>query len=158
MAAALFTQDAHIDLLHVPYKGAGPAFTDLMGGQVQMMIATMSLALPHAKSGKVRALAVTGEQRVAAAPDIPTVAEAGLPGYSFATWYGLFAPAGTPAVIVQHLNRETANFAADSATRARLAAQGLDMVSDTPDAFAGYLRREVERWARVVKASGVYAR
>ena len=157
MSAELLKQAARIDLLHVPYKGAGPGFIDLISGQVQMMIATMSLALPHGKEGKARALAVTSPKHIDSAPDVPTVAESGVPGYEFFTWYGLLAPAGTPPTIVTRLNEETAKFVAARETREKLAADGLEPLRSSPGEFAAYIRREVATWARVVKASGVYA-
>jgi tripartite-type tricarboxylate transporter receptor subunit TctC len=128
-----------------------------MGGQVQMMIATMSLALPHARSGRVRALAVTSAKRVAMAPEIPTVAEAGVPRYEFATWYGLLAPAGTPETIIVRLNEETAKGLAAPDIHAKLAGQGLETMHSSPQAFASYLKEEVEKWAEVINASGIRA-
>jgi len=157
MATELFKQAARVDLLHVPYKGAGPAFADLMGGQVQMMIATMSLALPNAKAGKVRALAVTSAKRVAPAPELPTVAESGVPGYEFATWYGLLAPAGTPKAIISRLNQETARIVEAHDTKQKLARQGLETLTDSPEEFAAYFGQEVKRWAQVVEAAGIHA-
>mgnify|MGYP002788728876 CR=1 FL=1 len=158
MGAELFRQSAGVDILHVPYKGAGPAFTDLMGGQVQMMIATASLALPHRQSGKVRALAVTSGKRIAAAPDLPTAAESGAPGYEYSAWYGLLAPAGTPAAIVSRLSSEIRKITDDADTRQKFSGDGLDALSSTPEAFAAYLASEVAKWAKVVKAAGIQAR
>lgn len=157
MATELLKQMAHVDLLHVPYKGAGPAFTDLMGGQVQVMIGTFSLALPHAKTGRVRALAVTSEKRAPAAPELPTVAEAGVPGYSFETWYGLLAPAGTPDAIVSKLNALTVKAVASPDSRARLIDAGLEPVSSSSAEFAAHLAGEVEKWRKVVTAAKISA-
>jgi tripartite-type tricarboxylate transporter receptor subunit TctC len=157
MGAELLKQAAHIDILHVPYKGAGPAFTDLMGGQVQMMVATISLALPHARSGRVRALAVTSPKRVPVAPELPTVAESGVPGYEFAVWYGLLAPGGTPQAIVTRLNAETAKILQAPDIRQKFAGDGLDTLASSPEAFAAHLKHEVEKWANVVNAAGIHA-
>lgn len=157
MAVELLKHAAAIDLLHVPYKGAGPAFADLMGGQIQMMIATMSLALPHASSGKVRPLAITSAQRHPAAPGLPTVAESGVPNYQFDVWYGLFAPAGTPPPIVQRLNETAAKILQSAEMREKLAGQGLRTTSNSPHEFATHLRREVETWEKVVKATRLHA-
>jgi tripartite-type tricarboxylate transporter receptor subunit TctC len=157
MATELLKQIAGIDVVHVPYKGAGPAFTDLMGGQVQMMIGTLSLALPHAKTGRVRALAVTGAKRAPAAPDLPTVAEAGVPGYAFETWYGLLAPAGTPEPIVSRLNAATVKIIAAPEFRQRFSGEGLEPLSSSPAEFSAYLKKEVEKWAKVIKAANISA-
>jgi tripartite-type tricarboxylate transporter receptor subunit TctC len=157
MAAELLKQTARIDLLHIPYKGAGPAFTDLMGGQVQMMVGTFSLTLPHARTGRVRALAVTSAKRVPAVPELPTVAEAGVPGYEFETWYGLLAPAGTPDAIVSRLNAETMKIIAAPEFRQRLSGEGLDPLGSSPREFSNYLGREVEKWGRVIRAAKISA-
>ncbi len=157
MGAELLKQAVKIDVLHVPYKGAGPAFSDLIGGQVQMMVATISLSLPHARSGRVHALAVTGATRVSAAPELPTVAESGVPGYAFATWYGLLAPAGTPPGVIALLNAETAKAVAARDTREKFSSDGLEALHSLSEAFLALLKREVARWERVVKTSGIYA-
>jgi tripartite-type tricarboxylate transporter receptor subunit TctC len=157
MAVELLKHAAAIDLLHVSYKGAGPAFMDLMGGQTQMMIATMSLALPHAASGKVRPLAITSAQRHPAAASLPTIAESGVPNYQFEVWYGLFAPAGTPGAIVQRLNDAAGKILQSTEIREKLAGQGLRTTSSSPQDFAAHVKREVETWARVVKATRLQA-
>ena len=157
MGAELLKQSAHIDLLHVPYKGAGPAFSDLIGGEVQMMVATMSLALPHARTGRVRGLAVTSAKRAAAAPEYPTADESGLPGYEYTVWYGLLAPAGTPKAVIARLNHETARIVEAREVREKLSAQGLETTSDSPDAFASHIQREVEKWGRLITAAGIHA-
>lgn len=157
MGAELFKQQAHIDILHVPYKGAGPAFTDLMGGQMQMMIATASLAMPHVKTGRVRALAVTANKRIAAMPELATVAESGVPGYEFSVWYGLLAPAGTPRPIVARLNDEVSKITNAADTQRRFASDGLDTRSSSPDEFATHLKLEIEKWGKMIKAAGIQA-
>lgn len=157
MGAELFKQAAKIDLLHVAYKGAGPAFTDLISGQVQMMVATISLALPHARAGKVRALAITASKRAAAASDIPTVAEGGVPGYEFSTWYGLLAPTRTPAAVIARLHDETGKIVSARDTREKLSADGLEPLRSSPEEFVVLIRRDIEKWAKVVKAAGVHA-
>ena len=157
MGAELLKHAAKIDVLHVPYKGAGPAFADLMSGEVQMMVVTMSTALPHVRSGKVRGLAVSSTTRVPAAPGLPTVSESGVPGYEFAVWYGLFAPAGTPAAIVARLNDEAPKVLAASDTRDKLVAGGLTPLRSSPEEFAALIRRDIAKWAAVVKASNQYA-
>jgi tripartite-type tricarboxylate transporter receptor subunit TctC len=142
---------------HVPYKGSAPALTDLIGGQVQLMFDSMPSAMPHVKAGKIRPLAVTTAQRVAAVPDLPTVAEAGVPGYDISTWYGVWAPKGTPREIVERLHAEIAKVLKLPDTRERYAGLGADPVGSTPDEFAAYCRSELAKWAKVVKESGAKA-
>jgi tripartite-type tricarboxylate transporter receptor subunit TctC len=156
MGAELFKQQAQVNILHVPYKGAGPAFTDLMGGQVQMMIATLSLGMPHATSGRVRALGVTSAKRLGATPQLPTVAESGLPGFEFSAWYGVLAPAGTPPAVMTRLHQAVGKAMAAPETREKFE-DGLIPLSSTSDEFAAYLKQEVIKWGNVVKASGVKA-
>ena len=142
------------EMTHVPYKGLGPALTDLMGGRLHLIISTLASALPQIKSGKLRPLAVTTVQRSSFYPEVPTVSEAGVKGYEFSTWYGLLVPARTPKPIVDKLNAETRKALASAAVREQFSAQGLDPASSTPDEFGAYLRSEVRKWAKVVKASG----
>lgn len=142
------------DMIHVPYKGLGPALTDLIGGRVHVIISTMASALPQIKAGKIRPLAVTTAQRSSFFPEVPTMDEAGVKGYEFSTWYGLLVPAGTPKAIVERLNAETRDALASSAVKEQFAAQGLEAVSSTPQAFGAYLAGEVAKWGKVVKASG----
>ena len=156
MGAELFKQQAQVNILHVPYKGAGPAFTDLMGGQVQMMIATLSLGMPHALSGRVRALGVTSAKRLGATPQLPTVAESGLPGFEFSAWYGVLAPAGTPAAVMTRLHQAVGKAMTAPETREKFE-DGLIPLSSTSDEFAAYLKQEIIKWGNVVKASGVKA-
>jgi tripartite-type tricarboxylate transporter receptor subunit TctC len=154
LAGELFKSMARIDMTHVPYKGNVPAITDLLAGQTSLLFATMPTVLPQARAGKLRALATIGEVRSAAAPELPTVAEAGLPGFAVTNWVGLFAPAGTPPEIVRRWNAETSRFMQSPEIRARLLAEGARFIPMTPDEFAGFVRAEIAKWAPVVKASG----
>ncbi|MDQ6618714.1 MAG: tripartite tricarboxylate transporter substrate binding protein [Pseudomonadota bacterium] len=142
---------------HIPYKGTAPAVTDLLGGQVQVMFDNTPNVLPHVKAGKLRALAVTGAQRSSFTPDLPTVAESGVPGYEITVWFGLVAPAGTPKDIVAKLNAEVNRVLALPDTRERFQAAGVEPIGGPPEAFAAHLQREVTKWARVVKESGAKA-
>ncbi len=154
LAAELYKQMAGVDILHVPYKGSSPAVTDLLGGQVQMMFDNMPSALPHAKAGKLRPLAVTGLKRSAALPDIPTMDEEGLKGFNATSWFGLLAPAGTPKDIVAKLNAASVKALASPEMMERLAAQGAEPVGNTPEQFAAFIKAEIDKWSKIVKASG----
>ena len=156
MGAELFKQRAKVDILHVPYKGASPAFADLMAGQVQMMVVTLSLGMPHATSGRVRAIAVTSAKRLASAPELSTVAESGLPGFEYGAWYGVLAPQGTPSVTINLLHQAIAKAVVAPEMREKL---GDDMIllSSTPGAFAAFLRQEVAKWGDVVRATRLSA-
>jgi len=154
LAAELYKQMAGVDILHVPYKGSSPAVTDLLGGQVQMMFDNMPSALPHAKAGKLRPLAVTGLKRSAALPDIPTMDEEGLKGFNATSWFGLLAPAGTPKDIVAKLNAASVKALAAPEMMDRLAAQGAEPVGNTPEQFAAFIKAEIDKWSKIVKASG----
>lgn len=156
MGAELLKTMARIDLVHVPYKGGAAAIADLIGGQVQVQIEPLPTALPHVRSGKVRALAVTSPARLAVLPDLPTVAEAaGLPGYDLMIWFGLLAPAGTPTPIVRRLAEEVGRMLAAPDVRERLAQQGADpMPRQSPEQFGAFIEKEIRRWADVVKRSG----
>jgi tripartite-type tricarboxylate transporter receptor subunit TctC len=142
------------EMTHVPYKGLGPALVDLMGGRIQMVVSTLASALPHVKSGKMKPLAVTTAKRSAFFPELPTIAEAGVPGYEFSTWYGLVLPGRTPAAIVDRLNAETVKVLGSAALKEQFAAQGLEATSSSPAEFAAYLKAEVAKWSKVVTASG----
>ena len=144
-----------IDMVHVPYKGTGPAVTDLLGGQVQLMFNSMPLVLPLVKSGKLKGLAVGSPQRSPAAPDLPTVAEAGVPGFENVTWYGMFAPARTPAEIITKLNAQVVKILADPEMAQRLASQGAEPRSTTPAELAAFMRVEAVRWGKVIKTAGI---
>jgi tripartite-type tricarboxylate transporter receptor subunit TctC len=145
-----------IDMVHVPYKGAGPALTDLIGGQTQLMCTSPLPAMPHVKSGRLRALAMTGRTRSQAAPDIPTVAET-VPGYESTLWYALLAPAHTPQSIIARLHDETAKILKTSDITEQLHAQGAEPIGSSADALQQFLRTEVERWTKVVRAANITA-
>ena len=155
LASELFRSMAGINVVHVPYKGSGPALIDLVGGQMQFMFSNFTAALPHMKSGKLRALAVSGARRTPIAPDLPTVAEAGLIGYAVTSWFGLFAPTGTPQEIVARLNTETGIAMRAPDMRVRLAAEGADPVAGTPAELAALLKVEIAQWARVIRQAGI---
>ena len=154
LAGELFKTMAGVDMVHVPYKGNGPAYTDLVGGHVSVMFPTIPTAIPHVRAGKLRALAVTTRQRTAVAPELPTISESGVPGFDVSSWYGLLAPAGTPAAVVTRLQREIAKVLRLPEVGEKLVAQGLDLVGNTPEEFAAILKSEIAKWAKVVKASG----
>jgi len=153
-ATVLFLMMAKVDMLHVPYKGLGPAVTELVGGQVQVAIPNVSTALPHVKAGKLRLLAVTTKKRFPLFPETPTVDESGVPGYESSGWYGLWAPAGLPRELVARLNGETVKALTSVAMKEQLTVQGLEPIPTTPDAFAQRMRTEVAQWGKVVKATG----
>jgi|RhiMethySRZTD1v2_1073278.scaffolds.fasta_scaffold151814_5 tripartite-type tricarboxylate transporter receptor subunit TctC len=153
LAGELFRALAKVDMVHVPYKGNVPAITDLLAGQTALLFATMPTVLPHAKAGKLRALATIGAARSAAAPELPTVGET-LPGFEVNNWVGLFAPAGTPPEIVQRWNAEVQRTMQSREIQARLPAEGARFIPTTPDQFGAFVKAEIARWAPVVKASG----
>ena len=155
LAAELLKLDLKIDVLHVPYKGTGPALTDLIGGQVHMMLSTFASALPHVRSGRLRALGVTSAKRSPAAPDVPTLIEAGVPGYDYSTWYGLLVPAGTPRAVIDKLNRTTRKLLAADDMKHKLDAQGLEPLGNTPAKFAAYLKSETDKWEKVVRGARI---
>jgi tripartite-type tricarboxylate transporter receptor subunit TctC len=154
LAGEMLKSMAGIDMVHVPYKGGGPALVALLSGQVQLMFATLPAAMPHVKSGKLRPVAVTTSHRSQALPELPTIAESGVPGYEAATWYGLLAPAGTPRAIVDRLHAEIVKILATD-TRQRLAAQGFEPAGTTPAEFAGYIKSEIVKWRKVIKDAGI---
>ncbi len=154
LSGELFNMVAGVKLTHVPYKGSAPAAVDLMSGQIQAMFDNLSTALPFIKAGKLRALAVTSAERSPAAPDIPTMAEAGLPECEVLSWFALVAPAKTPKDIVDRLNAATVKALADPAVKQQFAALGADPVSSTPAVLADLIKSETAKWAKVVKASG----
>jgi len=155
LAAALFAAMAGVELTHVPYKGTAPATADLIGGQVQIAFLGIPAVLPHARSGKLRVLAVTGLQRSAELPEVPTVDESGVPGYEVNPWYGLLAPAGTPRAIVVRLGAETTGVVRAAEMREKLAAQGAEGAGGTPEEYAAVIRADTATWTRVVGQAGL---
>jgi len=154
MSGEMFKHMLGLDITHIPYKGSGPAVTDLMGGQVDMMFDNIPSAISHIRSGKLRALATTGAKRAASLPDLPTMAEAGVPGYESGAWFGLAVPAGTPKEIIARLNAE-----GQKATKApefikRMSDLGYDIVGGPPEQMAAMIKDEIQRWGPIVKASG----
>ena len=154
LAGELFKAQAQIDIVHVPYKGSAPALQDVVAGDEQMMFATTSGVMGFLQNGQVRPLAVTTLKRTAILPDIPTMDEAGLPGFEAATWHGLVAPAGTPKPIVETLHRAIVEALKDADVQQKLASLGIDSVGNSPDEFAAYIKNEIPKWAAVIKASG----
>jgi tripartite-type tricarboxylate transporter receptor subunit TctC len=155
MAAELFRSAAGLDIRHIPYKGVVAAIPDLLGGRVAMMFSPIVGVLPLAGEGKLRALAVTSLRRSPAAPGLPTIAESGYPAFEFSIWYGLLAPAGTPATIVRKLHLETVKALARADVRARFADLGLETIGNSPDQFAAAIKLDIPRWAKVIKESGI---
>ena len=155
MFGELFKTLARVDMLFVPYKGEGPAIIDAMGGQISMVFSNLPTVLPLAQGGKLRPLAVSSAQRLSGAPEIPTVAESGLPDYIANSWFGLYAPAATPREIVARINADATSALNAPEVKDRLAAQGMYVVPNTPEQFAAFLKTEIPRWAKVVKDSGV---
>jgi tripartite-type tricarboxylate transporter receptor subunit TctC len=155
LAAELFRYMTGTDMVQVPFKGGAPGVVGLLSGQVQLYFATISTALPHVKSGKLRALAVTSAKRSIVAPEFPTIAEAGVPGYEHASWVGLLAPARTPAPVVAKLNAESVKALNLADVRTPLLRDGLETVGDSPQEFAAVIKSEVAKWMKVVKAAGI---
>ena len=151
IAGELFRQQAGVDLLQVPYKGSGPAVMDTLAGNTQIMFPSLVAAGPHIKSGKLRALAVTGKKRSPLYPDLPTVAEAGVAGFEITQWYGIFAPAKTPKAIVDKLNAEIVAIMHEPETAKKFADQGADVVTGTPEEFGRFVQAELAKWARFIK-------
>jgi tripartite-type tricarboxylate transporter receptor subunit TctC len=153
----LFKNLAGVQIVHIPYKGSAPAVTDLLGGQVQVMFDNVPNVLPQVKAGRLTALAQTGSKRSALVADLPTVAEAGVPGYEVTVWFGLVAPAGTPPAVVQKLNAEVLRILAMPDVRERFLAQGVEPVGSTPEQFSDHIRAQMAKWAKVVADAGVKA-
>lgn len=156
LAGELLKSLAGIDMVHVPFKGGGPALVATISGEVQIMFATLPAAMPHVKSGKVRPMAVTTAKRSQAMPELPTIAESGIKGYEAATWYGLLAPARTPKPVIDRLHGDTVKILAGPA-RQRLEAQGFEPDGGTPAAFAAYIKAEIAKWAKVIRDAGIPA-
>ena len=157
LSAELFKTMAGVDMVHVPYKGAQPALTDVIAGQCQLMFATSASVIPYIKAGRLRALAVTTSKRSPSLPDLPTVAEAGVPGFESITWHGVVVPSATPAATVERLNRAINSALKDKELSGRLEALGAEIAGGTPQDFATYIQREIPKWTKVVKDSGAKA-
>ena len=155
MAMELFKSMAKVNLVHVPYKGTGPAMTDLLGGHIALMFDVIMTSLPHMQSGKLRTIGISSLKRDPLAPDVPTIAESGYPGYEALVWFGLFAPAGTPPEIVRKVQEEIARALATPKMRDLLASQGLVVVASRPADFAAKIASEVVKWRRVIHDSGI---
>ena len=155
LSGALFDYMAGIDLLHIPYRGTGPAMTDLLGGRVQVMFSPALTAMPHIQAGSLRVIATTGDRRVGLFPNYPTAAESGLPGYSSVGWFGLFAPAKTPAEIVDKVSADTAKVLSTPEARQRMAEQGAEPEPSTPAAFTKYVNDDVAKWLDLSKKTGI---
>ena len=157
LSAELFKHMTGTDMVHVPYKGGGAAMPALMGGQVQLMFATTVSALPHVRAGKLRAIAVTSAKRSPSAPDVPTIAESGVPGYDHTPWNGFLAPAKTPRAIVARLNEETARILHTPDTKAIFMNEGAEPVGNKPEEFGAIIKSEIAKWGKVIQAAGIKA-
>ncbi len=155
LGCEMLKSSAHIDIVSVPYKGTVPAIIDVIGGQAQLMFAVMQGGLPHVQAGKLRALAVTGAKRSPALPDVPTIAEAGVPGADFISWNGVHVPARTPRATIAKLHAELDRLLKLPELRERMQTLGLEPAGGTPEAFAAFVKADIARWARVIKESGV---
>jgi tripartite-type tricarboxylate transporter receptor subunit TctC len=155
LSMELLKSMAGIDLQHVPYKGTAAAVTDVIGGQIAATFSNALTAKPQVDAGRVRALAITGPRRIEALPNVPPVAEAGVPGYEAMQWYGLLAPAGTPAAIVERLNAEALKALRSTEMKERLAADGAEPLGGSPAEFSALIRRELDKWTRVARAAGI---
>jgi tripartite-type tricarboxylate transporter receptor subunit TctC len=157
LGGLLFEHLAGVKLNHVPYKGAAPAVTDLLGGRIQVWIGAANTLLPHIREHKLRALAIGGVRRSSLLPDVPTMAEAGLRGYELDPWLGLFAPAGVPAETINRMSADAARILNAPETKARLAAQGIDVQTNTPQEFAHFIREDNARWGEIIRSAGIRA-
>jgi tripartite-type tricarboxylate transporter receptor subunit TctC len=157
LAVEYFKLQTQTDIVHVPYKGTGPAVTDLLGGQVEMMMSGAPALLPHVRAGKLRALGISSLQRAESFADLPTIAEAGVPGFEALQWYGLVAPAGTPEPIVARLNAEVNRALVTPELKARLVSEGAEAAPATPQAFGAFIAAEIERWRPVIQKAGLRA-
>jgi tripartite-type tricarboxylate transporter receptor subunit TctC len=155
LAGELFEAMTGTYMVHIPYRGSAPALQDLIAGRVSVMFDLVLTAAPHVRSGAVRGLAVTGANRSAALPDLPTIAESGIPGYEVSAWFAVFGPAGMPRPVVDRLNAEIARALAAPDLRQRLASQGAETLAGSPDEFAAYLKAEIAKWGKVVRAGGI---
>jgi tripartite-type tricarboxylate transporter receptor subunit TctC len=157
LSAELFKYMTGTDMVHVPYKGGGAAIPALLGGQVHLGFPTVASVLSHVRAGKLRAVAVTTAKRSPVLPEIPTIAESGVPGYDHGPWNGFLAPAKTPRAIVARLNEETARILHSPETKALFLAEGAEPVGDKPEAFAATIKSEIAKWAKVIQAAGIKA-
>jgi tripartite-type tricarboxylate transporter receptor subunit TctC len=157
LAGELFNTMAHVQTVHVPYKGQGPALSDLLTGQVQMLYSSIPSVLPQVRSGQLNALAVGSAKRLPSLPDIPTIAESGVPGYEAYSWVGIVAPAKTPKAIVTRLNQEIVDILKQKDVAEKLNQQGALPVGDTPEQFAAYIKTEIDKWGAVVRAANIKA-
>ena len=155
LGGELFKLLAGVDIVHIPYKGNAQALNDVIGGQIDMILSALPPALPLAKAGKVRILGVAMPERLKSMPEMPTVAEQGLPGYEMSTWYGIFAPAGTPPEAIEKIGTELRRAVADPKVRDLISAQGIEPLSSTPAEFRAFVNAELAKWAKVVKAAGI---
>jgi len=155
LAMELLNMSLKVDLVHVPYKGTGPSLTALLGNQVSVFLSTFASALPHVKAERLRAFGVSSAKRASALPEVPTISEAGVPGYEYSTWYGLLAPAATPRAIVDRLGKTTVAVLDSPETRQRYQSQGMDPIPSTSARYAAYLKSETEKWAKVVRAANI---
>jgi len=153
LAMEMLMMSRKLDLVHVPYKGTGPALTALLGNQISVFFSTYASALPHVRADRLRAYAVTSTKRTRTLPDVPTVAESGFPGYEYSTWYGFLAPAGTPRAIVEKLSKAAVGVLKSDKTRERYIAQGMDPLASTPAEYSAYLKTEIAKWTKVVRAA-----
>jgi tripartite-type tricarboxylate transporter receptor subunit TctC len=154
LSGELFKTMAKVQMVHVPYKGSAPALTDLIGNQVAIMFDNMPSVIQHVRSGKLRALAVTTAKRSPELPDVPTIAESGLPGYEATSWFGLLAPAGTAPAVVSRLNATIVKVLALADIRKKISDQGAEVYSETPEQFASFIQAEGVKWGKVVRDSG----
>ena len=155
LAGELFKNSAGVSMVHVPFRGGGPALVDVLGGQVQINFANILSSLPHVKGNRLRGLAVTSAKRSGAIPELPTVAESALPGYEVVQWNGVLAPARVPAAVVMRLNSEIERILALPETKSRMAADGADAAGGSPERFAAFIRADIDKWAKVIKAANV---
>ena len=157
LAGELFNLLAGVKINHVPYKGGGPAVVDTISGQAQLTYANLVAVLPHVNADKLRALGITSASRSSAAPQLPTIAEGGVKGYDFISWFGMLAPVGTPKNVVQKLNEEIVKILKSPDMNERLTRDGADVIASTPGEFAAYMKAETAKWAKVIKQAGIRA-
>ena len=155
LSGELFKSLAHIDMVHVPFKGSGQSVISQLAGEIAANFPSVPTAMPYIKAGRLRGLGVTTLKRAQALPDVPSIAEAGLPGYEATQWFGLLAPAGTPRTIIDRLYQESSRALRSADMKERMTAEGLEVVAGTPEEFAGYIRSETEKWTQVIKAAGI---